>query len=91
MVAVPLFAPAVAVSTPTRRLLLLVAPAARRPMEPVVVIPAVAPPRDAFRRSEYPSFAAGFVRLKAWVAVPPTRWLARVTGSGVWALAAANR
>ena len=58
IVAVPLRAPAVAVSMPTTSALLLLDCGASRLNEPAAVTPAVAPPIDALSFSEKPSLAA---------------------------------
>ena len=89
MVAVPLFAPALAVFTPTCNALLL-PPAANNDTLPLdVAVPVVE--ILALRLSEKPSFAAVLFNVKACESVPPTRWLAKTTGFGVTALALARR
>ena len=81
MVAVPDFAPAVAVFSPTTRLVLLVAPGARLVNEPVAVMTELAVPIDPLSPS-----AGAVARLaieSACVAVSPTRRFPKLTGLGV--------
>ena len=91
MVAVPLLAPAVAVFTPTFRLVLLVACGASSVNEPPAVTPAVAPPMLALSFSEKPSLAAGLESVRFWLVAAPTRSLPKFTGSGVCRLGCASR
>ena len=91
-VAVPDFAPALAVSMPTLRLVLLLAPAANRLNEPsfVVALP-VNTPKLASSASENPSATAVFASVSTWLALSPTRRLPKLIGSGVCADATAKR
>jgi len=65
IVAVPLRAPAVAVSMPTTRLALLVDCGPSRLNEPAAVMPAVAAPIKALSFSEKPSLAAALPIVRA--------------------------
>ena len=60
-------------------------PAPRPPLiePPLVVAPPVEPVKLAFSTSVKLPAAAVFVTVSACVFVPPTRWLAIVTGAGV--------
>ena len=81
-VTVPLFAPAVAVFTPTAIELLSEAPAAIRPVVPLPVAAPDTPVAAVTRPSEKPSVAAVLETVIACEAVPPTCWLPRLTGLG---------
>jgi hypothetical protein len=90
-VAVPERAPALDVSMPTTRLVLLLACGASSVKLPLAVTPAVAPPIDALSFSEKPSFGAVLAIVSACVAVLPTRTLPKSTGFGAAALGLARR
>lgn len=89
MVAVPLLAPAVLVSTPTKSALLVAPAASRLNVPPAVALPLAL--MVALRLSEKPSGAAVLLRLSACVRLPPTRWSASSAGLGVALLALASR
>jgi hypothetical protein len=88
-VAVPLLAPALLVSTPTARALLLAPAASRLKLPLAVALPLAA--MLALSRSEKPSAAAVLASVRAWLKLPPTRWSGSVTLAGVSTEAWARR
>ena len=83
-VTVPVRAPAALVFTPTASAALLLAPPAMPLMEPplLMALPLLAP-KPALKVSVKALLGARLATVSAWLAVPPTRWLASVTGAGV--------
>ena len=80
---VPVFAPAVAVSTrAVIAELLLAPPASRLTALPFVSAAPPTVPKAAFSRSVNEPAGAVLAIVRAAEAVPPTRWLARLTGFG---------
>ncbi len=80
----PLLAPAVVVLTPTPIAAALLPPAIRfDTLPPLFVAVPVAPLKLAFSASLKAPAAAVLATVSAWLALPPTRWLAMTTGVGV--------